>query len=84
MKDKGKNEYILAHEQHHFDISYISTLMFIKKLQKTKFTDENYSSDLQSIYNKAIEDMEELQNKYDTETKNGILIDEQLASLISE
>ena len=94
MKDKGKNEYILSHEQHHFDISYISTLLFIKKLKQASLTVDNYKDQLQTIYNNAINNMEQLQSKYDIETSNGLLkdkqeiwnnkINQQLASLISE
>jgi len=94
MKEKAKNNYILSHEQHHFDISYISTLLFIKKIKKTSFKQDNYMAQLKEVYNQAVEDMENLQHRYDTDTNNGILkdkqaewnkkIDDQLASLAAE
>lgn len=93
MKEKAKNNYILSHEQHHFDISYISTLLFIKKIKKTSFKQDSYMDQLKEVYNQAVTDMESLQHRYDTETHNGILkdkqaewnkkIDDQLASLIA-
>ncbi len=72
MKEKGKNEYILAHEQHHFDISYLSTLSFLQKIKKINFSQDKYMDQLKEAYKKTVEEMETLQNKYDKETGNGI------------
>jgi len=77
MKDVGKNPYVLQHEQHHFDITYLATLEFIKQLQAAKFTNENYSRLLESIYNAATKNLEVMQNTYDNETSNGRLKDQQ-------
>jgi uncharacterized protein YecT (DUF1311 family) len=79
MKERGKNAYVLRHEQHHFDITYLSTLAFIKKLKQANFTIDNYQKKLQSIYTTAMQDMEKLQHQYDGETMNGQLKEEQLA-----
>ncbi len=72
MKEKGKTAYILEHEQHHFDISYLNTLFFIKKLKQTKFKHDNYMEQLRALYTEVVDKMEAMQNKYDTETHNGI------------
>lgn len=72
MKERGKTAYILAHEQHHFDISYISTLLFIKKLQQTRFQQDSYLEQLKTIHAAAVQQMKELQRQYDEETHNGI------------
>lgn len=77
MKDVGKNPYVLQHEQHHFDITYLATLEFIKQLKATKFTSENYSKLLESTYNEATKKLELMQNTYDNETSNGRLKDQQ-------
>jgi hypothetical protein len=79
MKEHGKNEYILRHEQHHFDIAYLSTLAFIQKLKQADFTIDNYQDKLKKIYPVIMQDMEQLQHQYDTETHNGQLKEEQLA-----
>ncbi len=71
MKERGKNAYILEHEQHHFDITYIGAMQFMEKLKKTKFTTGNYKEQLQTIYQKAVEEMQQQQIQYDTETGNG-------------
>jgi hypothetical protein len=72
MKERGKTAYILSHEQHHFDISYISTLLFIKKLQQTSFGQNDYLEQLKTIHTAAVQQMRELQRRYDEETNNGI------------
>jgi hypothetical protein len=72
LKEKGKNPYILSHEQLHFDISYIGTLLFMKKVQQSTFKQEGYMDQLRAIYQQAVDNMEQLQHQYDTETNNGI------------
>jgi hypothetical protein len=79
MKEKGRNAYILKHEQQHFNISYIGTLRFIKKMKAIKFTTTNYSKQIENTYRDAVEQMEIMQNKYDGETSNGRLTDKQAA-----
>ena len=79
MKEHGKNEYILGHEQHHFDITYLSALAFIKKLKETNFTISNYQDKLKTLYTTTMKEMEQLQHQYDGETQNGQLKEEQHA-----
>ena len=78
MKEAGKNNYILGHEQLHFDITYLTTLLFIKKLKQTKFTASNYSKLIEKIYNDAATELEAMQIRYDNETMIGRLKDKQL------
>mgnify|MGYP000957699006 FL=1 len=74
----GKNTaYILTHEQHHFDISYIAACIFIDKLQNTTFTKSNYNELLPRIYNESCDIMNKMQNDYDGQTKNGQVADAQ-------
>ena len=77
VKPIGRNDYILKHEQHHFDISYICTLLFIKKLRETKFTSSNYNKLIREAYQETAANMTSMQNQYDAETHNGILKDKQ-------
>ena len=77
MKQHGKNEYILGHEQHHFDITYLSALAFIKKLKRANFTISNYQDKLKTLYTTTMQEMEQLQHQYDGETQNGQLKEEQ-------
>jgi hypothetical protein len=77
MKEKGKNKYILSHEQLHFDISFLGAMSFIQKLKAAKFTVGNYNKQLEKIYYAAITEMETKQHEYDSETMNGQLTDRQ-------
>ena len=66
------NDYVLNHEQRHFDISYINTLLFIQKLRDAGFSITNYRNEIQQIYNDVSVALNKMQRDYDTETKNGI------------
>lgn len=72
MKERGKTAYILVHEQRHFDISYLSTLLFIKKVQQTNFQQPDFMAQLRNIYKEIVQQMSERQQQYDSETNNGI------------
>ncbi len=74
----GKNtSYILNHEQHHFNISYLAARIFADKLQKAVFTLTNYNILIPRIYTETCEIMNKMQNDYDGQTKNGQLKDVQ-------
>ncbi len=73
MKPFGKNPYVLAHEQIHFDISFLSCMQFIEELKQAKFSTSNYSSLIEKIYNRSIYQLENMQHAYDSETSNGRL-----------
>jgi hypothetical protein len=77
VRPNRKTDYILSHEQHHFDISYIGMQLFAHRLRQTNFTVQNYSALLHRIYNESYQYMSDLQNRYDGETKNGQLPDKQ-------
>jgi len=74
----GKNtSYILNHEQHHFDISFIAANIFINKLKIASFTFTNYNATLAALYTESMQYMNKLQKEYDAQTKNGQLREEQ-------
>ena len=74
----GRNtSYILSHEQHHFDISYIAASIFTEKLKNASFTSGNYDQLLSKIYDESTAVMNKMQDDYDGETKNGQLRDVQ-------
>ena len=75
MKANGKNPYVLSHEQHHFDISYIAAKSFVAALKAAEFTKENYKSIIENNYATAIANLEKMQEQYDSETQNGQLKD---------
>ncbi|MGG9971543.1 DUF922 domain-containing protein [Ferruginibacter sp. SUN002] len=71
LKDK-KTDYVLRHEQNHFDITYINTLLFIEKLKKADLSVKNYRNEIKAIYKQISEALSKMQRDYDTETKNGM------------
>ena len=89
VKPGGQSDYALIHEQHHFDIAYISACNFIKKIRAASVTVSNYDEVVQKINTESNQEMEKMQNDYDGQTKNGQLkniqaiwnkkIDEQVA-----
>lgn len=91
VKRGSNNDYALLHEQHHFDITYINTCIFIKKLSEAKFTKSNCGALSAKIHDECFATLDKMQNEYDGETSNGrkkdiqaywnSKIDEQLAKL---
>src|SRR6266498_95902 len=65
---KYKTDYILQHEQGHFDITEIFARRLAKELREYKFNLRKYQDDLGKIYKKLMDGKEDYQNKYDKET----------------
>lgn len=63
-----KNDYILSHEQGHFDIAEIFTRKFYKTISEYKFNERSYKNDLRDMYTNAMKDKERFQQQYDSET----------------
>jgi hypothetical protein len=72
--EKHRNDYILNHEQRHFDISYIYSQKFIQELRNQKNLD---FKKMDYIYEKIWQESQNYQDKYDSETKHSILKDKQ-------
>jgi len=71
VKPGKTTSYILNHEQHHFDISYIAASIFIDKIQSAEISKSNYNVILSRIYNECIDIMNKMQDDYDGQTRNG-------------
>ena len=93
VKPGMRSDYALTHEQHHFDITYIQTCLFIKKLKAAVFSLNNYNEVVEKIYDECFRELENNQNTYDSQTRNGQLkniqeawnrkIEDQLAALVT-
>ena len=77
VKPDKKTAYILNHEQHHFDISFIAATIFTAKLKNTVITASNCTAQLQRIYKECCDLMNKMQDDYDGQTKNGQVKDVQ-------
>lgn len=67
-----KTDYILAHEQGHFDIAEIFARKLNKEMNEYKFNKSNFKDDLKKIYVAITAEKEEFQNDYDRETNHSI------------
>ena len=67
-----KTDYILSHEQGHFDIAEVFARKLHKKLSEYKFNKKTYQEELKKIYDKVTEEKSDVQNDYDRETKHSI------------
>lgn len=75
---KGNNTtYILNHEQKHFDIAYLHTLLFIQKLKAATLTNDNYAALIEKIYKDAATEMAAMQHQYDAETSHSRVVAKQ-------
>ncbi len=73
VKDNRRTPYILNHEQLHFDIAYIQTMLFIQNLKAAKYTTKNFNKIIEKLYEDAQVSLVSMQTAYDTETKNSQL-----------
>jgi hypothetical protein len=64
----SKTEYILKHEQGHFDIAEIFARKLHKEMGEYKFNQNSYRKDLREIYERISKEKEDFQNRYDKET----------------
>ena len=67
-----KTDYILSHEQGHFDIAEVYARLLHKKMSAYKFDTKTYRKDLKKIYEDVVKAKEEMQENYDKETNHSI------------
>jgi hypothetical protein len=63
-----KTDYILAHEQAHFDITEIFARRLNEALQNYKFNKKTFKRDISEIYQSIVSQKEEYQKTYDAQT----------------
>ncbi|WP_343667380.1 hypothetical protein [Chitinophaga sp.] len=67
-----RDDYSLAHEQLHFDITWLVALRFRKKITNMELTADDYDSMIQYEYIESFREMNRLQEAYDNETSHGL------------
>jgi hypothetical protein len=77
VKPGKKSDYLLNHEQRHFDISEIGAREFRNKLKKTTFTQGNFSSEVKRITDEMNQKYHRMQEQYDRETDHSRLEEKQ-------
>ena len=63
-----KTEYILAHEQAHFDITELHARKLYEALYQYEFNPETFKKDIAAIYERIVKEKEVMQEAYDSET----------------
>jgi hypothetical protein len=63
-----KNDWILKHEQGHFDIAEIFARKLFKVLSEYRFNKNSFQKDLDAVYKKIVSEKENFQQEYDVET----------------
>jgi uncharacterized membrane protein YcgQ (UPF0703/DUF1980 family) len=63
-----KNEWVLKHEQGHFDIAEIFARNLNKSINEYKFNKSSFQKDLDAIYKSVVAEKEKYQQQYDDET----------------
>ena len=76
-----KTDYILAHEQGHFDIAELFARKLHREMSLYKFNKNTFKEDLKDIYLSVTRAKEQMQNDYDRETNHSIIRDKQEAWL---
>jgi hypothetical protein len=67
-----KDDYMLNHEQRHFDVAKIVTEQFRKKILQATINPDNYEAVINMQYLDSYRDMNKMQKAYDQETAHGL------------
>lgn len=79
VKPEGRNDYVLNHEQRHFDLTYIFAKRFAEKLSTSSFNRTNFEAGYDRLYAQYSKQLNDAQVRYDAETTHGINKQEQEA-----
>ncbi|QEC56406.1 DUF922 domain-containing protein [Flavisolibacter ginsenosidimutans] len=63
-----RTDYILAHEQVHFDITELHARKLYEALSNYQFNPETFKKDIAAIYEQIVKEKEDMQEAYDGET----------------
>lgn len=72
VKQKDKSDYILVHEQHHFDIARYGAELFRRKLLAATFTEARIGDIMNNAYQEAWNEYQQLQKTYDEESSHSL------------
>ena len=73
-----KTDYVLQHEQGHFDIAEVFARKLFKQLGEYQFNSRSYKADLDKIYNNIVKEKTAMQDQYDRETDHSRIREKQL------
>jgi len=76
-----KNDYILAHEQGHFDVTEIFARKLNRQLKEYRFNRDRVQKEVPALYQSIMKEQQEMENRYDEETDNSRIKNKQAAWL---
>ncbi|WPO81232.1 DUF922 domain-containing protein [Chryseobacterium sp. JJR-5R] len=74
---KRINNYVLLHEQKHFDAAEVFARKLRKEIAEKIRTSSDFDKYFKSTYNRILKEYQAFQKTYDAETKNGMLEEKQ-------
>jgi hypothetical protein len=72
VRDGGRDDYDLNHEQRHFDITRIVAEHFKQKIAAVNLPPENYDGDINVQYLETLRELTRMEQQYDHETHHGV------------
>lgn len=75
--DKRINDYVLLHEQKHFDAAEVYARKLRKELSEKIKTSSDFDKYFRTVYNRILKEYQSFQKQYDAETKNGMVEEKQ-------
>lgn len=79
---RSKTDYILSHEQAHFDITEVHARKLHQQMKAYTFNQKTYQKDLQGIYQGIVKEENDMQSSYDRETNHSINKEQQAEWLV--
>jgi Bacterial protein of unknown function (DUF922) len=77
VKQQDKNDYILKHEQLHFDIARLASERFRQLMLAKKMTEDNFGEVFNAVYKQVWKEYQLEQQQYDKETNHSIFKEQQ-------
>jgi hypothetical protein len=71
VRDRSGDDYVLNHEQRHFDIAKIVGEHFKHKILAISLPPDNYDGDINVEYLETLRELHRMQTQYDSETHHG-------------
>jgi len=77
VKTGKESDYLLNHEQRHFDLAETGAREFRKKLKQAIFNSENFNKEIKKITDEVHDKYDRLQEEYDAETNHSRIEEKQ-------
>ncbi len=71
VRDGSRDDYVLNHEQRHFDIAKIVSEHFKQKIAAMHLPPDNYDGEINVEYLETLRELHRMQTQYDSETHHG-------------